>query len=277
MIPPTPDRADRADSAGAPAQGPAPVPLRMQGIWTQFGSKVVHRDIDFEVRQGEVVALVGGSGSGKTTLMRHMMGLTEPERGTVEVFGHHIRASQFLRQRHLRERWGVVFQFGALFSALTVLENIMVPMRERGGMSAQDMRDVAYLKLRQTGLQASDADKSPSELSGGMVKRVALARALALDPELLFLDEPTSGLDPVAAVEFVQLIRAMRELLGLSAVVVTHEVYRLEPIVDRVVVLADQQVIANGTLDEVRQVDHPFIHKYFQDETLGIRGGTGAV
>jgi len=235
----------------------------MTGIWTQFGDKVIHRDLDLDVKSGEVVALVGGSGSGKTTLLQHMMGLTEPSKGTVEIFGEQILASRFLRQRGLRERWGVLFQFGALFSALSVLENIMVPMQERGGMTRTEMRDIAYLKLAQVGLVPGDADKLPSELSGGMIKRAALARAIALDPELLFLDEPTSGLDPVAASEFVELILAMRRLLGLAAVVVTHEIFRLAPMIDRVAVLADQRLVANGPLEAVRKVDHPFIRKYF--------------
>ncbi|CAG2150902.1 putative ribonucleotide transport ATP-binding protein mkl [Cupriavidus yeoncheonensis] len=241
-------------------------PVRLTGIWTQFGDKVIHRDLDLDVGPGEVVALVGGSGSGKTTLLRHMMGLTEPARGTVEIFGEQIQSSRFLRQRHLRERWGVLFQFGALFSALSVLENIMVPLHERGGMTLGEMRDIAYLKLAQVGLNPTDADKRPSELSGGMVKRAALARAIVLDPELLFLDEPTSGLDPVAASEFVELILSMRHLLRLAAVVVTHEIFRLEPMIDRVAVLADQRLIANGPLEAVRQVDHPFIHQYFQTD-----------
>jgi len=235
----------------------------MAGIWTQFGDKVIHRDLDLDVNPGEVVALVGGSGSGKTTLLRHMMGLTEPARGTVEVFGEQILSSRFLRQRRLRERWGVLFQFGALFSALTVLENIIVPLYERGAMSRAEMRDVAYLKLAQVGLTPADADKRPSELSGGMVKRAALARAIALDPELLFLDEPTSGLDPVSASEFVDLMLSMRHLLKLAAVVVTHEVFRLAPMIDRVAILADQHLVANGSLEEVRKVDHPFIREYF--------------
>ncbi len=160
----------------------------------------------------------------------------------------------------------MLFQFGALFSALTVLQNIMVPMHERGNMAPAEMRDIAYLKLAQVGLKPADADKRPSELSGGMVKRAALARAIVLDPELLFLDEPTSGLDPVAASEFVELILSMRHLLGLAAVVVTHEIFRLEPMIDRVAVLADQHLIANGSLEDVRKVDHPFIHQYFQTD-----------
>lgn len=244
------------------------LPVRMTGIWTTFGSKVIHRDLSLEVTPGEVVGLVGGSGSGKTTLLRHMMGLTEPARGTVEVFGEHIQSAHFLRQRRLRERWGVLFQFGALYSALSVLENIMVPLHERGNLSRAEMMDIAYLKLAQSGLKPSDAGKLPSELSGGMIKRAALARAIVLDPELLFLDEPTSGLDPVAAGEFVELMLSLRHLLGLAAIVVTHEIFRLEPMIDRVAVLADQHVVANGTLAEVRKVDHPFIHQYFMTDAL---------
>jgi phospholipid/cholesterol/gamma-HCH transport system ATP-binding protein len=247
-----------------PASAHPALPVRMTGIWTTFGSKVIHQDLSLEVRPGEVVALVGGSGSGKTTLLRHMMGLTEPAKGTVEVFGEHIRSSYFLRQRRLRERWGVLFQFGALYSALTVLENIMVPLHERGNLSRAEMMDIAYLKLAQSGLKPSDADKLPSELSGGMIKRAALARALALDPDIVFLDEPTSGLDPISAAEFDELVVKLRDTMDLTVYMVTHDLDTLFTACDRVAVLGKKKVLVEGTIDDMLKSDEPWVKSYFR-------------
>ena len=237
--------------------------VRLRGVSTRFGERVIHHQLDRDVQQGEVLALVGASGCGKTTLLRHMIGLTQPAAGVVEVLGVRVSPEQFLAQRGLRQRCGVLFQSGALFSALSVLENVALPLLERGGLGRADAAHIARCKLAQVGLAAEDGDKLPAQLSGCMIKRAALARALALDPELLFLDEPTAGLDPLGAQAFVALIAELRALHGLTAVMVTHELERVAPLLDRVAVLADRRVVAIGPLAAVRRADHPFIQAYF--------------
>lgn len=251
--------------------------IKLSDVGTVFGDKVVHRNINLEVQAGEVLTLIGGSGSGKTTLLRHMTGLTQPSSGQVSVFGETLDNRRFMQQRGLRQRWGVLFQFGALFSSLSVRDNISLPLRERGGLDEDAMEALTQMRLLQVGLQAADADRMPSQLSGGMVKRVALARALILDPELLFLDEPTSGLDPIAAAQFVELILELKRLLHLTAVMVTHDLERMRDLCDRVAVLADQTLIAVGSLDEVSRVAHPFIAEYFGNEAAHSGASPGAL
>ncbi|MEO5573038.1 MAG: ATP-binding cassette domain-containing protein [Gammaproteobacteria bacterium] len=234
--------------------------IEVEGLWTQYGDHVVHRDLDLCVQYGEVLALVGGSGSGKTTLLRHILGLEMPARGTVNVFGMPLQAGN---AQGLRERWGVLFQAGALFSALNVFDNVALPLRELRMLDEQSIRKLVMLKLDMVQIDPKDALKMPAELSGGMVKRIALARALALEPELLFLDEPTAGLDPELSDSFVKLIEKLRKDLALTVIMVTHDLDTLIALVDRVAVLADQHIIALGAVKDVMHFDHPFIRKFF--------------
>lgn len=240
--------------------------IEISNLSTQFGDFVVHRDLNLEVQPGELLSLVGGSGSGKTTLLRQMLGLERPARGCVKVFGEDINGSNMVRLRQLRNRWGMLFQHGALFSALTAFDNVALPMRELRTVPEDLIRDAVLLKLSMVGITPGDALKMPSDLSGGMVKRVALARALALEPELLFLDEPTAGLDPNLADSFVELIRSLHQALKLTVVMVTHDLDTLFALSSRIAVLADKRVIAHGLPQEVIQIRHPFIQQFFRGE-----------
>ena len=242
--------------------------IQIEGLWSQFGQVVVHQDLDLAVRSGEIVALVGGSGSGKTTLLRQMLGLETPTHGKVQVFGEDIHQADGARLQQLRNRWGVLFQHGALFSALTVLDNVAQPMRELHALPEDLIRDAVLLKLQMVGITAQDALKMPSDLSGGMVKRVALARALALEPELLFLDEPTAGLDPSLSDSFVELIRTLHQEMRLTVLMVTHDLDTIFALSTRIAVLADKHVAAFGTPQQIVAVDHPFVREFF----LGPRG-----
>ncbi len=242
--------------------------IRITNLCTQFGDFVVHKDLDLDVQQGEILALVGGSGSGKTTLLREMLGLQKPTRGNVQVFGEDIHRSDARTLHDIRGRWGMLFQHGALFSALTALDNVAQPMRELRGLPETLVRDAALLKLDMVGISPKDALKMPADLSGGMVKRVALARALALEPELLFLDEPTAGLDPDLSESFVALIRSLHSLMHLTVVMVTHDLDTLFALSTRIAVLAEKRVIAAGAPQQVIGIDHPFIQHFF----LGERG-----
>lgn len=239
------------------------VVVEMNGIHTIFGTDVVHRGIDLNVQRGEILGLVGGSGSGKTTLMREMIGLLRPSRGSVSVFGQQLNNVDVRTLNRLRSRWGILFQRGALFTALSVFENIALPLRELRLLEERIITRLVCLKLRMVGLETRDGQRAPAELSGGMIKRVGLARALALEPELLLLDEPTSGLDPIASEGFVDLIGMLRDELGLTVVLVTHDLHTLADLCDRVAVLADKQLVALGPLSDVMTVDHPFIANYF--------------
>ena len=240
--------------------------IEVNNLWTRFGDHVVHRDVSLSVDRGEVLSLVGGSGSGKTTLLRQMMGLEIPSAGEVKVFGVSLQHSSADEVQRIRNRWGVLFQQGALFSALTVYDNIALPLRELGTVDEDLIRQLVLLKLEMVGIEAQHGEKMPSDLSGGMVKRVALARALALEPELLFLDEPTAGLDPDRSESFVHLIEELRRELELTVVMVTHDLDTLISLSNRVAVLCDQHIVAIGPLAEVVKNSHRFICNYFQGE-----------
>jgi phospholipid/cholesterol/gamma-HCH transport system ATP-binding protein len=240
--------------------------VEVNGLWTRLGGRVVHREIAFSVRRGEVLSVIGGSGAGKTTLLRALIGLQPPSEGRVRVFGHDLYRADSRTQRSIRRRWGVLFQGGALFSALTAFDNIALPLRELHVLDEATIRDIVMARLTLVGLGPADAVKLPSELSGGMVNRVALARALALDPELLFLDEPTAGLDPASADSFQRLVSDLRRDLGLTVVMVTHDLDTLDVLSDRVAALAESRLVALGTLADVQAVDHPFIREYFASE-----------
>ena len=242
--------------------------IEVDGLWTQFGDHVVHRDLHLRVEPGEVMSLVGGSGSGKTTLLRQMLGLEKPTRGGIKVFGIPLQNTPRELVRRIRRRWGVLFQEGALYSALTVFDNIALPLRELRVFDEHFIHDMVMLKLDMVDIERRHAWKKPSDLSGGMVKRIALARALVLEPELIFLDEPTAGLDPDRSESFVNLIRSLREKLGLTVVMVSHDLDTIVALSHRIAVLAEQRVLVHGPLAEVIKVEHPFVQNFF----LGERG-----
>jgi phospholipid/cholesterol/gamma-HCH transport system ATP-binding protein len=237
--------------------------ISLEHVWTRYGSAIIHRDISLCVERGEVLAIIGGSGSGKTTMLRLMLGLELPSRGSVKVFGCPLQGCPGDRLREIRQRWGVLFQEGALFSALSVYDNVALPLRELKALPEEVICELVMMKLALVEIDAASAGKMPAELSGGMVKRVALARALALNPELLFLDEPTAGLDPERSHGFVQLIQSLRHALNLTVVMVTHDVDTVMALSDRVAVLADQHLLTVGPLWEVVHYDHPFVENFF--------------
>jgi phospholipid/cholesterol/gamma-HCH transport system ATP-binding protein len=254
------------------AQDDEPV-ISVRNLKTGFGDQIVHDGLDLDVRRGEVLGVVGGSGTGKSVLMRAIIGLQTPLAGDIEVFGEPMVGRDEDEAKHVRRRWGVLFQGGALFSTLTVAENIEVPIREFfPGVDDELLREIAGYKILMSGLPASAGEKYPAELSGGMKKRAGVARALSLDPELLFLDEPTAGLDPIGAAAFDQLIRELSDALGLTVFLITHDLDTLYAICDRVAVLADKKVIAVGTIPELLALDHKWIQDYFN----GPRGRAAA-
>ncbi len=239
------------------------VAIRVRDIVVGFGEKIILDGLNLDVMRGEVLGFVGGSGTGKSVLTRTILGLIEKRSGTIEVLGRNLDELEPGESKSLERRWGVLFQHGALFSGLTVGQNVQVPMREYLDISQALMDELAMLKLEMVGLPRDAAMKYPSELSGGMIKRAALARALALDPEIVFLDEPTSGLDPIGAADFDDLIRTLQKTLGLTVFMVTHDLDSLFSICDRVAALADKKIIAAGPMDEMLASEHPWVRSYF--------------
>jgi phospholipid/cholesterol/gamma-HCH transport system ATP-binding protein len=240
-----------------------PPPIEVRGLVSQYGENLIHNDLDLDIRRGEVLGVVGGSGTGKSVLLNTIIGLKRPEGGTVKVFGQDVEAASERQMESVERRWGVLFQAGALFSNLTVRENVMAPMQEHTRLSNKDMEELAELKIAMVGLPPHAA----------ALKRAGLARALALDPELLFLDEPTAGLDPIGAAAFDELIKDLSDTLGLTVFMITHDLDSLYTICDRIAVLADKRVVAVAPPEELEKSDHPWIKEYF----LGPRGRAAQV
>ena len=238
--------------------------ISVRGLRSAFGAHVVHEDLNLDVRRGEILGIVGGSGTGKTVLLNTILGLKQPDGGDILLDGQRLSQMSSAQRRKVDSRWGVLFQNGALFTSLNVLENVMAPLREHVDMPISLMEEIAAMKIGLSGLDPSAASRFPAELSGGMRKRAALARALALDPDILFLDEPTAGLDPIGAAAFDSLILELSRALGLTVVMITHDLDSLYEICDRVAVLADKKVEAVAPIRELLNHPHPWIHEYFQ-------------
>lgn len=250
-------------------EGPA---IEVRGMRTAFGDHVVHDDLDLTVNRGEIFGVVGGSGSGKSVLLNTLIGLRSPDAGEVRVLGQELQRASRRRWSALERAWGVLFQQGALFSNMTVRDNVAAPMFEHTDLRRDEVYELANLKIAMVGLRPEAGALKPSELSGGMRKRAGLARALALDPELLFLDEPTAGLDPIGAANFDALIRELSKNMDLTVFMITHDLDTLYEITDRVAVLADKKVVATAPVRELERSDHPWIQEYF----LGPRGRSAA-
>ena len=240
--------------------------IKAEGIVTRFGERVIHDGVNLHIDRGEIYGILGESGSGKSVLMKEMIMLLEPAAGKMTVLDQTLNNISFEEAQALRRKWGVLFQFGALFSPLTVAENIEVQLKEYTDITKQMRNELVNSKLNMVGLEPSVGALFPSELSGGMIKRAALARALAMEPELLFLDEPTSGLDPIGARNFDELILELRELLGITVVMITHDLDSIVNIVDRMSVLADKHVVAEGNVKNVLQSQHPFVEAFFKNK-----------
>jgi phospholipid/cholesterol/gamma-HCH transport system ATP-binding protein len=263
------DEATLSDDELLDTEGPA---VEVRGLVSAYGEKVIHQDLDLTVERGEVLGVVGGSGAGKSVLLNTIIGLRAPQGGVVQVFGQDIQHASRRRWTAIERRWGVLFQQGALFSNLTVRENVSAPMYEHTNLSRKEIAQLSALKIALVGLGPEVGDLKPAELSGGMRKRAALARALALDPELLFLDEPTAGLDPIGAAAFDELIKDLSDSLDLTVFMITHDLDTLYEITDRVAVIADKKVVAVAPVRELEHADHPWIREYF----LGPRGRAAA-
>ncbi len=252
--------------APAPRLAPGDPIIRVRDLVVGFDERVILDGLSLDVKAGEILGFVGGSGTGKSVLTRTILGLVQKRSGSIEVFGQDLDKASDAERRAIEKRWGVMFQHGALFSSLTVAQNIQVPMREYLDLSPTLMDELAALKIEMVGLKPDAASKAPSELSGGMIKRAALARALALDPEIVFLDEPTSGLDPIGAAEFDDLIRTLQRTLGLTVFMVTHDLDSLASACDRIAALADKKVVAVGTMDEMVECPNAWVQSYFKGE-----------
>ncbi|MFT3976597.1 MAG: ATP-binding cassette domain-containing protein [Sphingomonas bacterium] len=255
------------------SDGSSPAPLRIRGLKTVIGEQVIHENLDLTVERGEVLGLVGGSGAGKSVLLKSIIGLLPPAAGAIEVFGTDIYAADETAIAAVKRRWGVLFQANALFSTLTVRENIQVPLREYAALPPDMLDEIAALKARFAGLPSDAVDKYPNQLSGGLQKRAGVARAIAMDPELLLLDEPTSGLDPIMADQIDRLIRDLATSMGLTVVLVTHDIDTLYAICDRVAALVDRKIIAVAPIRELERFDHPWLRDYL----LGKRSRAGVI
>jgi phospholipid/cholesterol/gamma-HCH transport system ATP-binding protein len=239
------------------------VVIRARGLLNRFGTQLVHDGLDLEVRRGEILGIVGGSGTGKSVLLRTLIGLRRPQAGSVEILGRDLWSLNDAERQRLEQRWGVLFQEGALFTSLSVLQNVELPLKEFLDLPAELRADVAALKLALVGLPPDAGMKFPDELSGGMRKRTGLARALALDPEIVFLDEPTAGLDPVGAAAFDELVAELNRALGITVVMVTHDLDTLHAVCHRIAVLAERRVMVVGTMQTMLEHPHPWIREYF--------------
>ena len=254
-----------SEDDAAPGERRGDVIISVRDLSVGFGDKVINRDLNLDVYRGEILGVVGASGTGKSVLLRTIIGLVPKRAGTVEVFGQDFAKLNQEERRGVEQRWGILFQQGALFSALTVKQNIQLPMREFMQMSDRLLDELALLKIEMVGLKPEAGDKFPSELSGGMIKRAALARALALDPEIVFLDEPTSGLDPISAGEFDELISTLQKTLGLTVFMVTHDLDSLRSVCDRIAAIGEGKVLETGPMETMLASKHPWLKAYFHD------------
>lgn len=261
---PNPSQRSTANETRPPARDESrEAIIRVRDLVVGFGTKTVMKGLNLDIYRGEILGFVGPSGQGKSVLTRTILGLVPKRSGSITVFGEDVDGLSVTRRRQMEQRWGVLFQQGALFSALTVKQNIQMPMREHLNLSERLLDEFARLKIAMVGLKPDAADKLPSELSGGMIKRAALARSLALDPEILFLDEPTSGLDPIGAGEFDELVATLKQTLGLTVFMVTHDLDSLYTACDRIAALGDGQIIAQGPIADMLASDHPWLRSYF--------------